>query len=80
MGQEIYEAKLGHECTKLIFEMQLRGPQIDLPENFSNNPIRHGVFDRDIFMGGGLKDPQPKTGLNLVQSLCQSYHVTRSLA
>ena len=33
-----------------------------------------------ISWGGGLKDPQPKTGLNLVQSLCQSYHVTRSLA
>ena len=26
------------------------------------NPISHGVFDRDIFMGGGPKDPQPKTG------------------
>ena len=31
------------------------------------NPISHGVFDHDIFMGGGLKDPQPKTGLNLVR-------------
>ena len=25
------------------------------------NPISHGVFDHDIIMGGGLKDPQPKT-------------------
>ena len=33
-----------------------------------------------IFSWGGLKDPQPKTGLNLVQSLCQSNHVTRSLS
>jgi len=30
------------------------------------NPISHGVFDRDIIMGGGLKDPHPKTGLNFV--------------
>ena len=30
------------------------------------NPISHGVFDRDIFMGGGLEDPQPKIKLNLV--------------
>ena len=33
-----------------------------------------------IFSWGGLKDPQPKTGLILVQSLCQLNHVTRSLA
>ena len=45
----------------------------DLDTFTSINPISHWVFDRDIFMGeggGGLKDPQPKTGLNLVQSLC----------
>ena len=33
------------------------------------NPISHGVFDSDVIMGGGLKDPEPKTGLNLVRSL-----------
>ena len=44
------------------------------------NPISHGVFDHVIFIGGGLKDLQPKTGLNLVRSLWQSYHVTMSLA
>ena len=32
------------------------------------NPISHGVFDRDNIMGGGFKDPQPKTGLSLVRS------------
>ena len=31
------------------------------------SPISHGVFDRDNIMGGGLKDPQPKTGLSLVR-------------
>ena len=32
-------------------------------ENEFINPISHGVFDRNIFMGGH-KDPQPNTGLN----------------
>ena len=32
-----------------------------------------------IFSWGGLKDPQPKTGLSFVRSSWQSYHVTRSL-
>ena len=33
------------------------------------NPISHGIFDHDNIMGGGLKDPQPKTGHSLVGSL-----------
>ena len=74
------------EFETLVKDLKIKEFQVETEPNeqhnidLSVNPISHGVFDRDIIMGGGLKDPQPKTGLNLVRSFCKKHLVTRSLA
>ena len=48
--------------------------------HLSFNPINPGVLRRDRFLGGGLKDPQPSTGLTPVRFLRKSHHLIRSLS
>ena len=44
------------------------------------NPLSPGVFRRDIFLGGGLKDPQPSTGLTPIRFLRKLHHWIKSLS